>query len=48
MEGERLLLLASARTAKESLAHHAAVTVPVPPPRPAVVLNAAQLDSHSA
>jgi hypothetical protein len=37
--GQRLALLASARTAREELAQRAAVAVALPAPRPAVVLN---------
>jgi hypothetical protein len=43
--GARLAMLAGARTAKETLSQHAAVTVALPPPMPAVVVGAAQLES---
>jgi hypothetical protein len=44
---DRLVLLASARTAKEALTRSATVTVALPPPRPAVVLHSAVLEGLS-
>ncbi|MBB4743937.1 Ethanolamine utilization protein EutJ (predicted chaperonin) [Actinoplanes octamycinicus] len=41
-------LLASMRTGKEAVSHQPAVTVPLPPPDPAVVLNAALVEQAAA
>jgi hypothetical protein len=44
-DGERLTLLANVGTAKETLAQSVSVAVALPPPRPAVVLDSAQLEA---
>ncbi|MGC9668503.1 Hsp70 family protein [Planosporangium sp. 12N6] len=43
--GERLALLASVRTARQALARSPSVVVALPPPRPAVVLDAVQVEA---
>jgi hypothetical protein len=44
-DADRLMLLAAARTAKETLTHAATVAAGLPPPRPAVVLHSARVDA---
>ena len=44
-DGDRVVLLASARTAKDTLTHTAAVAAALPAPRPAVVLHSARLET---